>query len=169
MWSQLPIIDQRSTIAHELKIQLLQTGHKIAVAESLTGGHLQATITSVSGASEYFLGGLTAYNIDQKVNLLGVDREHAASVNCVSQQVATEMAAGVRKMFGSDISIATTGYAEAWPEGDIEKPFAWYAINICGNVQSNRIEPAAVDRQQVQDFVARSVLDKLIALLGNHN
>ena len=46
----------------------------LAVAESLTGGRVQARITAISGASEFFLGGMTAYSLDQKVRHLGVSR-----------------------------------------------------------------------------------------------
>ena len=49
----------------------------LAVAESLTSGHLQAAIGARSGASDFFLGGITAYSIDQKVTHLGVDRDEA--------------------------------------------------------------------------------------------
>ena len=97
---------------HRLADILRRTETSIAVAESLTSGHLQANLGRVSGSSAYFLGGITAYNIAVKADLLGVDRTHAAEVDCVSQRVAREMAAGVQKLFSSDIGIATTGYAE---------------------------------------------------------
>jgi nicotinamide-nucleotide amidase len=82
----------------------------LAVAESLTAGHLQARIAAVSGASDYFLGGVTAYSLEQKVKLLGVNRAHAKRVNCVSQRVAVEMAHGVMELFGADLTAATTGW-----------------------------------------------------------
>jgi len=63
----------------------------VATGESVTVGYLQALIASVSGASNFFLGGITAYNIDQKVELLGVDRMQAKQVDCVSPQVAAQM------------------------------------------------------------------------------
>ena len=152
-------------LALNLKQKLVESGKTIAVAESLTGGHLQATITSVSGASDYFLGGVTAYNIDQKVKLLGVDRQHAAEVNCVSQQVAIQMAAGVRNLFGSDIGLATTGYAEPWPEGGVKTPFAFIAIDLAGTVESVKIENSIDGRVEVQRSTVESTLQKLLDLL----
>ena len=74
----------------------------LAVAESLTSGRLQAAIGERSGASDYFLGGLTAYTIDQKVTHLGVDRDEADRTNAVSEKVADEMVLGVCRLFGSD-------------------------------------------------------------------
>src|SRR5688572_13935952 len=85
---------------------------KLAVAESLTGGHVQALVSSVSGISKVFAGGVTAYNEHQKVRHLKVDQTHAAENNCVSERVAREMALGVCRLFDVEIGLATTGYAE---------------------------------------------------------
>ena len=150
------------------KIQLQQI-HKlclnrsltIAVAESITGGRLQAALTSTSGASRYFLGGVTAYNIDQKVNLLGVDREHAEVVNCVSEQVVKQMVTGVRKLFGADIGLATTGYAEAWPEGNVTRPFAFFAIGNAGNMMVERVAIENRSRIDAQKLIVDQVVKSL--------
>ena len=93
----------------------------LAVAESLTSGHLQRAIGARSGASDYFLGGLTAYTVDSKVTHLGVDRDEADRTNAVSEKVADQMALGVCRLFGSTLGTATTGYAEAVPESGIEQ------------------------------------------------
>src|SRR5205085_7030028 len=84
----------------------------LAVAESLTSGHVQSGVGAISGASNFFLGGITAYSLEEKVNLLGVDRRAARKVDCVSAEVAREMARGVCRVFGSELGVATTGYAE---------------------------------------------------------
>ena len=75
------------------------------------------------------------------------------------------MAVGVRKLFASDIGLATTGYAEAWPEGGIEKPFAWFAIDIAGSVESEKFGPLDGNRIAVQQSVAQAVLKKIIQAL----
>lgn len=90
----------------------------LSVAESLTGGLLSNAFVKVSGASKYFQGSITCYNITQKVKHLGVDEENAKACNCVSAQTAREMAVGCCKLFDSDIAIATTGYAEDWSSYD---------------------------------------------------
>src|SRR5438045_4062744 len=84
----------------------------LAVAESLTCGRVQALVGAISGASEFFLGGITAYSLEEKVRHLGVDRRAARKVNSVSAEVAEQMARGVCALFGSDLGVATTGYAE---------------------------------------------------------
>jgi len=148
--------------AEKLKSILYQTGHTVAVAESLTAGHVQAMISAVSGSSRYFNGGMTAYTLDAKNLLLGVDRTHAASVDCVSEQVAREMAVGVRDLFGSDIGVATTGYAEPDRRRGVDTPFAYLAISTPDIDWTGRVEVPGKKRTEVQHLVATAVLDQLL-------
>ncbi|MBC8009992.1 MAG: CinA family protein, partial [Burkholderiales bacterium] len=108
--------------------RLLALGVKVAVAESLTVGRVQAELGRVSGASGYFAGGVTCYATEAKVRLLGVDAAHAAEVNAVSARVAEEMARGAAKLFGCEIAVATTGYAEPDAARGVAEPFAWVAV-----------------------------------------
>ncbi|MBI2517552.1 MAG: CinA family protein [Opitutae bacterium] len=158
------------TAAELKKLILRQPRWSLAAAESLTGGHLQAQITSVAGASEYFLGGLTTYTLVQKVKHLGVSRAHAARVDCVSQRVAVEMALGACEFFGADLGVATTGYAQPNKARGVKVPFAWWAI--CQRqrggqaaVWSGRVEVPDAERTEVQARVAATVLRELVAYL----
>ena len=118
-----------SAEAAELKALMLRAPRlTLAVAESLTCGRVQALIGAVSGASEYFLGGVTAYSLEQKVKLLGVGRAAAEKVNSVSAAVAEQMARGACELFGADVAVATTGYAEPSPGDGVMQPFAWWAV-----------------------------------------
>jgi nicotinamide-nucleotide amidase len=142
----------------------------LAVAESLTSGRVQARIAEKSGASDFFAGGITAYNIDQKVKHLGVNRAAAKKVNCVSAEIAEQMAVGVCKLFGSDIGLATTGYAEPAPDLDRTHPFAWWAIAHRGkrgkfSVLSGRVECPGASRTQAQAIVADAALTELEAFV----
>jgi nicotinamide-nucleotide amidase len=139
----------------------------LAVAESLTSGRLQARIGAISGASHFFLGGMTAYSLDQKVRHLGVDRAAAAAVNCVSAEVAAQMARGACELFGSDLALATTGYAEPSIEWNVPHPFAWYALAHRKGpddflIQTFQIDCPTLDRTAVQDRVAEAALAKLM-------
>ncbi len=152
------------------KLILRRPAFTLAVAESLTAGHVQADVAAVSGASDYFLGGVTAYSLEQKVKLLGVNRTHARAVDCVSRRVAVEMAAGAAKLFGADLAVATTGYAEPAPKRKVEVPHAWWAL--CHRrrggavlVLSGLIEVPGADRVTVQRRVAESVLGELVKYL----
>ncbi len=158
-----------STAAELKKLLRRRPALSLAVAESLTGGQIQARVTAVSGASEYFLGGVTAYALEQKVKLLGVNRAHARGVNCVSQRVAVEMAAGAAKLFGADVTVAVTGYAEAAPARKVKTPHAWWAIchgHRGGAVMvSGHLEVPGADRVTVQERVAEAVLVELVNYL----
>jgi nicotinamide-nucleotide amidase len=88
----------------------LRAQHKtIAVAESCTGGLLAERITSVPGASDYFLGGITAYANSAKETLLGIPGRLLEREGAVSEPVAREMAEQVRARFGADVGLSTTG------------------------------------------------------------
>ena len=90
---------------------LRQRDKTISVAETFTGGLVTDIITNIPGASRYFLGGIVTYSDKSIVKSLGV-RETTLRVNGpVSEQTASEMAAGVREHFGSEYGIAITGLA----------------------------------------------------------
>jgi len=153
----------------ELKELMLRPKRRtLAVAESLTCGRVQARIGQISGASEFFLGGLTAYSLDQKVRHLGVDRLTAAPVNSVSAAVAEQMARGVCALFGSELGLATTGYAE--PSKEAPQPFAWWALaHELGSgrhtVRSGRVDCPGASRTQVQEKIAEVVIAELVDYL----
>lgn len=113
-------------LVYALKQLMISNKKTVAVAESLTGGYLQYLMSSANGSSEFFLGGVTAYNIDQKVNLLTVDRTNAAQCDCVSEQTSIEMALGIQKLMVSDYSISTTGYSV--PNDSVPIPYAHMTI-----------------------------------------
>ena len=155
----------------ELKrLLLLEPAWTVAAAESLTCGIIQARLGSVSGSSGYFVGGLTAYTLEQKVRLLGVDPERAAPVNSVSREVAEQMARGVADLFGTDFSVATTGYAEPDPVHGVAQPCAWWAV--CRRrepeavVRSGFVEVSRAERQAAQRAVADHALAELLRLVA---
>lgn len=160
-----------SRLAAELKTLVLQAPRlTVATAESLTAGHVQARIAAVSGSSAYFLGGVTAYSLEQKVRLLGVDRAAARKVNCVSAAVATQMARGALELFGADLAVATTGYAEPSPADGVPLPHAWWAVawrqgRGRSQVRHGFIECRGAMRTEVQAIVAEAALGELVAWL----
>lgn len=143
----------------------------LAAAESLTGGNVQALITSVSGASDYFLGGITAYTLEEKARHLGVTRAHARKVNSVSQQVAVEMAVGACQLFRADLAVSTTGYAEPSTKHRVKEPMAWWAIAHAKRgkfaVISGTVELPGANRLEAQQRVAENVVGMLVAYLSS--
>lgn len=100
---------------------LCQINKTISVAESITGGMIASSLVDVAGASNVLYEGVVTYSIPSKCNRLGINPHFVDQYGVVSQQVAQEMALGLRKN-GSDIAVATTGYAgpssdEGYPVG----------------------------------------------------
>lgn len=120
--SRDPVIPDR------LRELLLLKKQTVAVAESVTAGHLQVAFSMAENALEFFQGGITTYNLAQKSKHLHVDPIHALSCNSVSEEVAAEMAKHVRLLFMSDWGIAVTGYASSVPEKNIYQLFACYSF-----------------------------------------
>lgn len=100
---------------------LREQGKKVSVAESCTGGLISHLITNIPGSSDYFGGGVVAYNNKSKIDILHVSQATIRKFGAVSQQTAKEMAKGIRQLFGTDLGIATTGIAGPGG-GSPEKP-----------------------------------------------
>jgi PncC family amidohydrolase len=99
----------------------IQAGMTLATAESCTGGLIAHRLTTVSGASAYFLGSVVAYHNSVKHALLGVPEDILASHGAVSEETARGMAEGVRRLIGSTYGLAVTGIAGP-TGGSTEKP-----------------------------------------------
>lgn len=91
--------------------RLIALGKTMSAAESCTGGMISAAMTAIAGCSEYYLGSVTSYAISVKENVLGVPAETIENYGVVSSETVAAMAEGVRRITGSDYSIATTGIA----------------------------------------------------------
>ena len=102
---------------------------KISVAESCTSGLVASILSSKSGSSSYFNGGIIAYNNDIKINLLNIEKELINNKTEVSEEVVVEMAKSVCSIFKSDYSIATSGFAGP-TGGDINNPIGTVFIGI---------------------------------------
>lgn len=100
---------------------LIKKKKSLTTAESCTGGLIANRITNISGASNYFMGGIVCYSNELKIKLLGVSEKTLKKQGAVSEKTAIEMASGARKRFNSDIAIAVTGIAGP-TGGTKEKP-----------------------------------------------
>jgi nicotinamide-nucleotide amidase len=107
---------------------LSERGETISVAESLTAGGLANALTSASGSSAVFVGGITAYRNEIKSTMLDVDPAIIEKHTVVSEEVANEMADGARKVFGTTWAISTTGAAGPEPLEGHQPGSVWIAI-----------------------------------------
>lgn len=138
----------------------------VAVAESCTGGGVCAAITDVPGSSAYFLGGVVAYSDASKTRDLGVPRDLIESRGAVSEEVALAMAEGVRRRFGADVGVGTTGIAGPGG-GTPAKPVGTVFVGISsGEVRLSHRLRLAGDRDAVRAGTVVSVLETLLGLLA---
>lgn len=143
---------------------LLEAGETVAVAESCTGGGLGSMLTEVSGSSNYFLGGIIAYENRVKADLLNVSREDLDRFGAVSDPVAKQMAVGVAKSLGSSWGLSITGIAG--PGGGTEiKPVGLVYIGLAGpggEVESFEYRFGSTrSRDWIRRISGRSALDRL--------
>ncbi len=149
------------TLAEVVGGGLRAAGATLAVAESCTGGMLGGMITAAAGASDYFLGGVTAYANRAKVALLGVDAGLVDAQGAVSGPVAEAMAEGVRRKLGADYGLAVTGIAGP-AGGSADKPVGLVFIGIAsGGGTSARRHIFGGDRDTVRRRAALAALNHL--------
>ncbi|MGN6175404.1 MAG: CinA family protein [Streptosporangiaceae bacterium] len=136
---------------------LMRRRQTVAVAESLTGGLLGAAITTVPGASTVFRGGVIAYATDVKAALLGVSAALLAERGAVDPDVASAMAAGVRKRLGAAIGAATTGVAG--PDAADGKPpgTVHIAVSTAGGTVVQTLALSGARDEIRRDTVERSL------------
>ncbi|MFB6275652.1 MAG: competence/damage-inducible protein A [Halothece sp.] len=131
---------------------LLEAKQTVAVAESCTGGGLGAMLTSVSGSSGYFLGGIVAYDNEIKQQLLGVKAESLNQEGAVSGTVAQQMALGVKKQFQSDWGLSVTGIAGP-SGGTAEKPVGLVYLGIATPDQETYQVELRLGEQRLRDTI----------------
>ncbi|HYI56943.1 MAG TPA: CinA family protein [Microlunatus sp.] len=103
-------------LAATVVLALRNRSQTVATAESLTGGLVGATITTVPGASVVYRGGLITYATDLKAELAGVSAAVLASDGPVAPTTAAQLARGAARTCGADWGLATTGVAGPEPQ-----------------------------------------------------
>lgn len=121
--------DQDDTLENCIGRILAAAGKTLSAAESCTGGTISALMTSVPGSSGYYLGSVTSYANSVKTNVLGVPADIIERHGAVSSECVAAMAEGVRKLTGSDYSVATSGIAGPGG-GSEEKPVGLVWIGV---------------------------------------
>ncbi len=146
---------------------LRERGQTLAIAESLTGGLVASMVTDVPGSSAYFLEGIVAYANESKMERLGVREETLIAHGAVSEEVACEMAEGVRAVMGADWGISTTGIAG--PTGATEdKPLGLVYYAVAGDDGTHvRHQVFEGDRLTVKRSSAKAVLELLVESISD--
>ena len=150
------------TTAEKLVKRLTELGKTCGTAESCTGGGVGSAITSVSGSSAVFWGGIISYDNSVKHGVLGVSREILDGVGPVSSECAEQMATGARKVLGVDYAVSVTGLAG--PGGDGIRPagYVWFGLAAPDGVTTeNVVFPG--DRNEVRAAAVEHALGMLLA------
>lgn len=136
-------------------------GRSVACAESFSAGVVAQTLAAGGSASEWFCGGVVAYQEEVKRSVLGVQAEQV-----VSDAAAIEMAQGVARLLDADIGIATTGVAGPDDQDGIAAGtvvIGWAAGDITGS-ETFRFD--GNDPEAVVKDGARVALERLCSLLA---
>jgi nicotinamide-nucleotide amidase len=116
------------TIDEQVAKLLRESGLKLGLAESCSGGGLAVRLTNPPGASKYFKGSIVAYSYEAKEDLLGVPEALLEEFGAVSPECAEAMAKGALKAFGADLAVSITGIAGPDTDGS-EKPVGYVCFN----------------------------------------
>ncbi len=138
---------------HQVILRALEErGWSLGTAESMTGGLVAASLTSVAGSSRHFKGGLIAYDSELKRKLLGVtDIDHV-----VDLETALEMAQGGRSLLDADVVVAVTGSAGPEP---MERPAGTVIVAVATpeDVRARELRMPG-DRERVRTYGTTSAL-----------
>ncbi len=150
---------------------LSENGKTVSAAESCTGGLISSLFTSIPGSSEYYLGSVTSYANSVKTGILGVPKEIIEKHGAVSEECVRAMAEGVRRITGSDFSVATSGIAGPGG-GSADKPvgLVWIAVSSENGTDSYRLAFKGDRKRNIDRFAANALnyLRKKIKLELNY-
>lgn len=144
-------------------------GKTLALAESCTGGLISQLITSRPGASEFYLGCAVTYSNQAKEQILGVSHDTLMEHGAVSEETAKEMAAGARRVFGSDIAASVTGIAGPGGATD-EKPVGMVCIAATDGINTvSSINRFGGDRDMVRASSVAAAARAIMKILEIEN
>ena len=157
------------TLENAVGALLRGTGMTLSAAESCTGGKISSLITSVPGASEYYLGSVTSYAVPVKEKVLGVSEATINEYGVVSSEVASAMAEGVRKLTGSTYAVSTTGLAG--PGGDEHNPVGTVWIGVAGPNGTKTVRKVYKNdrKRNIERFAAAALNELRLFILEDHN
>ncbi len=147
---------------HAIARGLVAAGWTMAVAESVTGGHLGARLVGVPGASGWFQGGLLVYTNTAKVALAGVDPALLDRAGPVSEATAAALAVGVRERLSADVGVGVVGVAG--PDRQGGRDVGTVCVGVVapdGEPRTRELRLPSRSRTELQEWAASAALDYL--------
>jgi PncC family amidohydrolase len=153
-------------LAREVVRLFTRRGLTLVTAESLTGGLIGATLTSIPGASAMYWGGAITYATSLKALVLGVNPETIDKYTVISAQTVTEMALGAQNNCGADYALAVTGVAGPSEQDGHQPGEVWAGLasprdGLMGKVVTRGYNFEG-DRSQVRWQTVSSALELLL-------
>jgi nicotinamide-nucleotide amidase len=160
------VIPERwQALAREIGELCVARNEMLCGAESCTGGLIAATLTSVSGSSQWFDRGFTTYSNDAKMRLLGVSESTLKTHGAVSEETAQEMAAGALANSSATVAFSVTGVAGP-TGGTANKPVGMVCFGFASGAGVRAITKRfSGDRDAVREHSVEFVLAELIEML----
>ena len=146
---------------------LINKGYKISCAESCTGGMLASSIVDVANASKVMDMSFVTYADLAKVELINVKQETIDAFGVVSEEVAKEMAIGVKEKAKSNVGVSVTGLA-GLSGGTLDKPVGMVCFGVCINDMTYAYTElfGNIGRTEVREKSVEFIISKLIELLS---
>jgi len=149
-------------IEHAVARALAVEGLTLGLAESLTGGLASSRLVNVPGASQWFRGSVVSYASEVKFDVLGVPKGPV-----VSEEAATAMAEGARRVLGADVGLSITGVAGPDPQDD--QPPGTVFVGVARPDRKTEVVAFTVpgDRDRVRQYATIAALDLLRRTVGS--
>ena len=119
------------SIEEHLGKLLVEGKATLGCAESCTGGKIAHKITAIPGSSNWFKGGVIAYDNQLKINILQVNESIISQFGAVSEETVSAMLDGALTVLGTDFAIATSGIAGP-TGGTADKPVGTVWVGVAG-------------------------------------
>ena len=157
------MLEQTHEQALRIADLLRQRGEKVAVADGATGGLVAASLLTVPGALDFFVGGGVVYSFRARAILFDLPRDAYAGMRGASEDYALLQARAIRDNFG-----AQWGLAESGSVGGSSHPSGAPAGRSCAAVAgpggfefTRRTETGSDDRIANMEVFARAALQTL--------
>lgn len=158
-------MDKKDICTEILRLMVSQ-GKTVSTAESCTSGRIAASLTQISGASDYFQGGIVCYQDELKVRFLNVSPEDIKTYDVVSQPVVEQMVRGACHLFHTDYALASTGYAGGGMNG-IPDGTIWIGWGTQDEVHTKKI-CINQGREWNTENAVETVLQDFLSMLQSH-
>ena len=157
------MLEQTHEQALRIADMLRQRGEKVAVADGATGGLVAASLLTVPGALDFFVGGGVVYSFRARDILFDLPRDAYAGMRGASEEYALLQARAIRDNFGTQ-----WGLAESGSVGGSSHPSGAPAGRSCAAVAgpgglefTRRTETGSDDRIANMEAFARAALQTL--------